>query len=173
MSIEWILLMLISSFLVGWLGVRWLTKRGAAEYRKTAQSREQLGMLSISEAASQVATMVRNPHVFRYTESVHRDENALAELPRSVRELLRQFETLRLVPGRSVVLSRAAIGESRLHPGYIRIGNIDDDAEIGIRLGADTVFELYAGEPPDATFGTHNSIYHFLLVRADDASVKR
>jgi hypothetical protein len=137
-----------------------------AGYEELALKRKHISALSTQEAAFRAAALITDSSLFRCIESLPTDEHSIERLPEEVKKLLRRCETIELLKGRQLVLSRASIGESKYHAGYLRIGSVTDgEAEICVRPPDETVYELYADEPPalDPRFGTYTTIHHFLV----------
>jgi hypothetical protein len=168
----WLVIFAAVIFGVGWLGVRWLTRRGAAEYRRDAEKLERIASDSISEAALKALPLLADAALFRSVESSLADNGALQALAPELRKVLQRYELVESNAGSHASISRSAIGLSDLNPGYLRIGSVapgtDVEGEIVVRPGEETIYELYPNEPPDPTFGTYRSIYHWILATAEE-----
>jgi hypothetical protein len=162
-----------AAFSVGWLVVRWFVRRGTAEYRREAELLATISALPTPDAASQAMKLLSQGGPFRCVESPAHDPAQLELLAPEQRAVLGRFESVALVGGSAASVGRSFLGSSAIKPGFIRIGLVapstDVEGEISVRAGEETIFELYAGEEPDAVFGTYRSIYHWVLATAEES----
>ena len=90
-----------------------------------------------------------------------------------LRKVLQRYETIEANTGSHAFVTRAVIASSALRPDFLRIGSVaagtDVEGEIVARPNEETIYELYPNEPPDPTFGTYRSIYHWILAMAEEA----
>lgn len=49
----------------------------------------------------------------------------------------------------------------------------DSEFEIGVRTKQEFVYEIYSNEPPDPTFGTYQTVYHWILATALEGAEKK
>ena len=169
----WVVVAVMLIFGMGWLGVRLLTRRAAAEYRRDAEKLEEIAGLSIGEAASKALPLLSNVALFRVVESVPERAALRHDLGPELTKVLQRFERIEANGGAGAFVARSAVGPSVLNPGYLRIGMVaaatDMEGEIGVRAGDEIIYELYRHEPPDPVFGTYRSIYHWILAMAEEA----
>ena len=160
--------------LIGWLVVRWLTARGSAEYRQRAQKLTQISSLSLQEAAARPISLLSDGQFLRYVESPIAESGSLEALAPELRKLLGRYDSIELVKEPHASITRSSLGPSLHKPGFLRIGSVapdtDVEAELGVRPGEETIYELYADEAPDPTFGTYKSIHHWLLAMAEEVT---
>jgi hypothetical protein len=158
---------------VGWWLVKWLAARGAAEYRQRAEKLEQIALLPLQEAASRALLLLADTQRFRAPEGSAAGDRALQGLAPEIAKVFRQYEVIELVKGPHAAVGRSSIAPSALKPGFLRIGTVaggtDAEGELSVRPDEETIFEFHPSEPPDATFGTYRSIYHWVLAMAAEA----
>ena len=172
-SAIWIVIFAAVMFGAGLLGVRWLTRRGAAELRREAEKLERIASEPINDAALKALALLSDGALLRSIESSYRGDDSLELLAPELRRILLRYETIEVNTGSHATVTRTAIAPSALQPGFLRIGSVaagtDVEGEIVVRSGDETIYELYPNEPPDPTFGTYRSIYHWILAMAEEA----
>ena len=171
-SVFWLVVFAAAMFGLGWFGIRWLTRRGTAEYRREAEKLDKIASDSISEAALKALPLLSDTALFRSVESSSAENGALHALAPELKKVLQRYETVESNAGSHSAISRSAIASSELNPGYLRIGSVapgtDVEGEIVVRPGEETIYELYPNELLDPTFGTYRSIYHWILATAEE-----
>ena len=162
----------ILMFAVGWLIVRLLTARGAAEYRREAEKLQRTSQLSARDAAARAALLLADGELFHCIESSLNDTATLEGLAPEIASLFARYETIELLKAPWAIVSRSEIGYSAQKQGFLRIGSIsvgtDVEGEIAVRRGEEAIYELHPNEAPDPTFGTHRSIYHWIVAVAEE-----
>ena len=160
-------------FGIGWLAVRLLARRQAADYRRDAAKLERISALSLEEAASRAASLLSDGRLFRVVEAPPDDDAALQSLAPELRNIFRRYESIELVQVPWAHVARASLGPSVHQPGFLRIGDVasgtDVEGEIAVRPGEEAIYEVHADEAPDPKLGTHRSIYHWLIATAQEA----
>ncbi len=156
---------------LGYLAMRWWGARAGVEYRREADRLTRVGALTVPEAASKLTEVLSNPQIFRTVESHVGDSSSLALLSPDVRRLFERYERIELVKVPYAVLDRSAVGPATHHERFVRIGFVepgtDVEGEIAVLPGDARAYELHPTEPPDPTFGTFKSVYHWLLAVAE------
>ncbi len=156
---------------VGWLGVRWLTRKGAREYREEAEKLEGISTLSLHEASSRAALLLSDETLFRSIASLS-ESSMLNVLAPELRRVLERYESIEFLRGSGAVIARSSMRPSAIKSDFLQIGSVasgtDVEGEISVRPGEEAIYELYANEPPDPTFGTYRSIHHWVLAMAEE-----
>lgn len=160
-------------FGVGWLAVRWMTRRAFTEYGRAAQRLERISSLSIADAESRALSLLQDPTVFECVEAETADETLVGDLAPELRKVLQHYATIGSTTGARAQLERSSIGDSKLKPGFVRIGSVaaqtDIEGELAVRRGEETIYEVYPNEAIDPNFGVYRSVYHWILAMAEEA----
>lgn len=158
------------TFLLGFGLVRWLARKGAAEYEVEAKLLNRIASLSIQEAAEQATALLADGLHFRTSVSPPVGTNSLAGLAPELRRIFERYGSIERLKGPHTYVDRSLIGPSAHGSGFIRIGVVADSTdlkgEISVKPGQEVIYELYANEIPDPTFGTYASVYHWVIAMA-------
>lgn len=159
-------------FGLGWVVVRWLARRGAAEYRREATRLERIAAQSILEAASKALPLLQDDASFGIVESPAENDESLRTLAPELRKIVQRYERVESKAASQATISRSMIQSSALKQGFVQIGSVgsgtDVAGEIAVRTGEETIYELYPSEEPDPTFGTYRSVYHWIIAMSEE-----
>lgn len=166
----------ILMFGVGWLAVRLLIRKGAAEYRRDAENLARISSLSVRDAATEAWPLLSESDMFQITQATSRGEVDLNIFAPELRSVLQRYELLQSTMGSRAQIGRAFITPSTLKEGFVRIGLVaegtDVAGEISVRPADETIYELYPNESPDPVFGIYRSIYHWILAMAEERNLR-
>jgi hypothetical protein len=162
--------------------VAWFIRQGGAEYRAEADALNAISEISVAEAEQRALRLLKDENLFRCVDSRSLQRDGLEPLANGLQQLFRRFDSIESVSGPRARLDRQLIDQSMLHPDFTRIGRgmegSDVEFEIGVLAGKETVYELHPEEPPDPVFGTHKTVFHWVLataaeMKAHDADADR
>lgn len=148
-------------------GFMFLIWRGRVEYRRVADELGTIEALPGEEAKRRAYALLEDAGVFRCSKAVAPFAEIKALLPRGVRDVFAQYSSVETAAGPPIRIERALVTESPSHPGYTVIGKglegTDVRFELGVRVDGEAVYELCADEAPDPVYGTHTTVYHWIL----------
>lgn len=158
----------IVALILGLVG--WLILRGGAEYRADADALSAISEISVAEAEQRALRPLKDESLYRCVDSRIPQRDGLEPLAEGLQWLFRRFDSIESVSGPRACLDRQLIGQSKFHPGFARIGRgmegSDVEFEMGVLAGKRRVYELHPEEPPDPVFGTHKTVFHWVLATA-------
>jgi hypothetical protein len=149
-----------------------LVGRGRADYRRHASRLERIAALSLPEATVEARALLADPELFRLSAVPPGNATDLDQLAPELRGLFQQYDSIEILKGAGALLQRSVIGPAEHGKGFTRIGKVaeatDVEGEVAVKPGAETVYVLHPGEPPDPVFGMHRSVYHWLIAAAEE-----
>ncbi|HYH10577.1 MAG TPA: hypothetical protein VEK11_26265 [Thermoanaerobaculia bacterium] len=169
-SFHQIVLFALGMFGIGWVAVRFLVRRGTAEYEHEREQITRIAAMSITEAALKATSLLSDTTRFRCAPSPPCEDSIFDRLPQEVERFFRTYESVESLTATHAILARSLIAPSAVAPGFLRIGTIesgtDVQGDLGVRGQEETIYELYPAEEPDPTFGMYKSIHHWILAAA-------
>lgn len=171
LSISLLIVPLIAATI--WGLVAWLIKKGRSEYKAVAETLGAISALSIPEAERRALTQLADTRVFRCIEALAPPSAALEPLASGLKRLFSRYERIETILGPATILDGSLVAPSHGHPGFLVVGvgmeGSDVQFQIGTQAGEEAVYELHIGEPPDPTYGTYRSVYHWLVAVSTEA----
>jgi hypothetical protein len=161
----------VIAFMVALAVTRYFTSKGKREYAAVLSKLEEIKGLPVREAMTRVADLLDRGELLRGVRSP--DTTPMPEgLPPLLRGFFEQWASVETTKGQITYVRRSEIGPSTFRTGFLSLGRgmgaTDVEYEVAIRPGKEEVVELSAEEEPDPVFGTHPSIYHWLIAVASE-----
>jgi hypothetical protein len=101
--------------------------------------------LSIEEAKLRALTLITNPARFETRTDSLSTNPVIEKLGPTLQDFFARFESVREINGNFFV-SRKAVGNSSLRPGFLKFGSDFASSELASRPGKDEVFIITDGE---------------------------
>lgn len=157
--------------------VAFLIARGRSEYEIAGARRTHVNSMRPELAKSRAEVLLDDASLFACVPA----KNALpieSGLPEGVVDLLGRFERIEALVGPGVVVDRSIALKASHGSPYRAIGEGSNDSEPGafslcVEPTGERVVEVYGKESVDPVFGSYTSIYHWVILTAQESKPLR
>ncbi len=118
--------------------IQFLTSRTSVDH-KVREDIQKVRALPFDQVKQRAVDLIADPRRFETIKENLSDNSAIERLGPILRDFFSHFESVREING-DFCVSRQAVGDSSLRPGFLKIGSDFANSELVARPGEDEVF---------------------------------